>query len=127
MNRGPLLNYLIHPIVDGSYDRARWLTIDFIDPHSVHLNLQDLCHPGHLTNLSAVRCPIYHLVEVMVKGCVQITTQVGYLLIRKDGDHASVEFRGHEDRSPTRALILSEDIVRRLQSLVGTSGSVAAM
>jgi hypothetical protein len=90
-----------------------------------HLLLTDLCQPGRLSALSAVACSLEHLSSVLTHGTLQITLHKGYVLMRSKGEVLSLEFRSHDDASPTRVNVSVASMRDRLAELQRTTASAS--
>lgn len=111
------MSNLIYVHSSGEYDRARWLSLQLRGDGQVVFHLQDLCHPGRLSPLSQVICPLDFVDIALDRGTLQVTTGNGYMLIRPFGDHLSVEFRGHDDVGTHKVSVLRADVRGRLAQL----------
>lgn len=113
----PELSNLIYVHSAGEYDRARWLHLDLRSDRQVIFQLQDLCHPGRLSPLTQVACPLDFVEIALDRGTLQVTTNGGYMLIRSSGEHLTVEFRGLDDVGTHKVNVLREDVRKRLVEL----------
>lgn len=110
-------NQFIYVYSEGSYDQSRWLDITAPNSGDCTLHLQDLCHPGQVSHLLKVSCPLDFVQTSIEHGPLQLTTRNGYALLRKRGDLIDIEFRGENDASITRVSVLFEDVRARIESL----------
>jgi hypothetical protein len=111
--------HLIYVHSAGQYDRGRWLHIELRDDGQLAFHLQDLCHPGRLSQLQQVSCPTEFVVIALDRGTLQITANSGYLLMRPSGEHLSVEFRGLDDIATHKVTVLRDEVRNRLTQLLG--------
>lgn len=120
-------NRYIYVYTAGSEDPSRWLHLSLRRDGDCTLQLQDLCHPGKLSSLKSVACPLSYLQTALDRGPLQITTGTGYLLFRRVEETLHLEFRGFDDVLPTKVTLRMEDIRRRVENLAMEAGSLAAV
>ncbi|MGV3618941.1 MAG: hypothetical protein ACO1SV_26745 [Fimbriimonas sp.] len=109
---------LIYVHTSGEHDRARWLYLDLRSDGQLVFHLQDLCHPGRLSQLRHVACPPEFLEIALDRGTLQVTTNFGYLLIKPAGEHLILEFRGLDDISIQKVTVVREEVRARLLTLM---------
>jgi len=119
-------NQFIYVHSEGSYDQSRWLNITAPNPGDCTIHLQDLCHPGQVSHLLKVSCPLDFLRTSISHGPLQLTTRSGYVLLRTRGEQVDVEFRGEEDASLTRVSVRLQDVRDRLEKLAAESSALRA-
>ncbi len=108
---------LIYIHSGGHYDRARWLAVETRGDGQAVLHLQDLCHPGRLSQLKTVTCPADFLAVALDRGTLQIATGTGYLLLRTLGEHVQLEFRGLDDVGTNKVTVLRDDLRARIETI----------
>lgn len=112
-----VVSNLIYVHSAGEYDHARWLDLGLRPDGQLVFMLQDLCHPGRLSPLKQVACPLDFVDIALDRGTLQITTNGGYMLIRPFGDHLTVEFRGLDDVGTHKVTVLREEVRTRVAEL----------
>gem|GEM_PF-3106648 len=112
-------NRYIYVFASGSVDRARWLHISRRENGNATLHLADLCHPGQVSSIGQVMCPWEFLLAALSRNTVQITAEKGYVVLRRNGDILSLEFRGTEDGAPCKVNVRVADVLERIASLEG--------
>lgn len=110
-------NYYVYVQTEGAADYSRWLSLSMRDAEECQIHLQDLCHPGRISHLTSVNCPLWMLDSFLAYGPVQITAPTGYLLLRRQGTLASLEFRSLDDVSVTKVSVKLEDLKASLDAV----------
>ena len=101
---------------DGdTYDRSRWLAISHRPQGSCALNLVDLCHPGQSSTLHSAQCDFEALDVAVDRGALQLTLPKGYLLLCREEDAVTIEFKGNGDPRPTRVRVKAHDVLDTLK------------
>ena len=119
-------NSFIFVHAGGSYDQSRWLEITASNPGDCTLHLQDLCHPGQVSHLLKVSCPIDFMQTFFGHGPLQLTTQTGYVLLRRRGEFMDIEFRASGDTSLTRVSVLLNDVRSRIEEIASGAEALRA-
>ncbi len=110
-------NRYVYALSGGEPDMSRWLEIHSQGSDQCTVHLQELCLPGRPCGFTLVTCPLKFLHAAVQDGALQVSTREGYLLVRRDGDLATVEFRGRDDKGPIKASLRAVDLEQRIQQL----------
>lgn len=111
----------------GAYDQTRWLALSRHSNGQVTLHLADLCLPGKLSRMTSSTLPVDYLKSAIVYGAFQITTNAGYLLLRRSGECVQFEFKSIEDASSVKGFLLASDLMECLHSADAEPGELAML
>ncbi len=117
-----MVGHLFYVLANGKQDLSRWLRIA-AQGDEIVLYLTDLCHPGLLSGLARVTCPRVHFDSVLSGGVVQIVSEDGYLVARRDGSLLSLEFRGETDRAATKVSLFALELQTGIGNVQGSPPS----
>ena len=98
-----------------SYDLTRWISIEKVDDHWCQIHLAELCLHAKVSCLTGAVCPFSYLATSLEFGALQITLVEGYVLLRRDRQLITLEFRGKYDDSSVTAPFVAQDLKSALE------------
>ena len=116
----------IYVLQSGEKDYSRWLNVGVKPNGEATVYLSDLCHPGRISALKSVVCDLAFLRDGLQTGAVQIVTETGYFLARREGGSVLIEFRSSEDANTTKVEVLVDEVLQRLDDLDAGLRAVSA-